>query len=87
MVESRGNFPGLFGRLISLAVTWYLLKFILLIVTETDLERHILGEGWKTDRFLVPFRPGALFPVTPVPASAPNPRSERPPRTPGEMQT
>ena len=25
--------------------------------------------------------------VTPVPASAPNPWSERPPRTPGEMQT
>ena len=46
-------------------------------------------QRWKSDRFLVPFRRGALFSVAsyPVPASAPNPRSERPPRTPGEMQT
>ena len=59
-------------------------------ITAQALATGLASEhGWKTDRFLVPFRPGALFSVAsyPVPASAPNPQSQRPPRTPGEMQT
>ena len=52
------------------------------------LQVHCRSRRWKTGRFLVPFRSGALFSVAsyPLPVSAPNPRSERPPRTPGEMQ-
>ena len=32
-----------------------------------------IGQGWKTDRFLVPFRPGALFSVASYPRPALSP--------------
>ena len=53
------------------------------------MEHYSQEQQWKTDHFLVSFRPGALFSAAPNPRplSARNPRSGRQPRTPGEMPT